>query len=323
MKNTLINFLFVGISAFTLNCFNGSVEDNVDYPTSESSDTMIVNFEYGEDFSESKWKNIYVIWMEDTTSGFLQNIFICQKLITGGVTGIALPFWKMNKYPLSLSDEIDAVTSATQANTDFSVSVVLKDSKRRNFDLYFEIDRSFEPNDWFSDQPALLYSVNVNLDDSTADYELTPIGWTPNESTQNKIPNTPIGQLQKEMKYITNHKDGSSFGDADERSSTRMVKKITASIKSSIPTNLVTAISNDFSISIFPNPAHKEVNIKSKEIITEVVISNIQGQTIFHIHPYTFETKFILTKNIAPRGTYFAKIKTSRGIGTHKILITD
>lgn len=323
MKNILVILLFTGISAFTLICISVSAEDYIDCPTNESSDTIIVNFEYGEDFSDSKWKNIYVIWMEDTTSGFLQNIFICQKLITGGVTGTALPFWKMNKYPLSSSDEIDAITSATQANTDFSVSAILKDSKIRNFDLYFEVDRSYEPNDWFSDQPALLYSVNVNLDDSTSEYELTPIGWTPNESTQNKIPNTPIGQLQKEMKYITHHKAGSSFGDNDERSSTRMVKKLTASIKSSIPTNLVPAISNDFSISIFPNPATKEINIKSKDIISEVLITTIQGHTIFHIYPNTFESKFILTRNIAPGGTYFAKIKTSKGIVIRKILITD
>lgn len=324
MKKTLKLLLFICISAFALNCIIDSAESTYqDNFSSNNLDTIIVNFEYGEDFSSSMWKNIYVIWMEDTTSGFIQNIFICQKLITGGITGTALPFWKINKYPISSSSEIDAVTSATKANTDFSVSAVLKDSTIRNFVLYFEVDRSFEPNDWFADQPALLYSANINLDDSISEYELLPIGWTPNETTQNVVPNTPIGQLMEEMKFITNHKEGSIFGNPDERSSTKMVKKITASIESSVATNIATSFTDDCSISLFPNPAHEQVNIKSNKIIQEVVITNMQGQTILQIQPKTFETAIPLSKDIAPKGTYLAKIKTSNGTSTHKILILE
>jgi len=323
MKNTLHLLILISISAFALYCKADSNEDILDNSASDSIYTITVNFEYDEDFSPSALKNIYIIWMEDTISGFIQNIFICQKLITGGLTGTVLPYWKINKYPVSSSSEIDAVTSATKANTDFSVSAVLKNSTIRNFVLYFEVDRYSEPNDWFTDQPARLYSVGVNLDDGTSEYELLPIGWTPNENTQNQIPNTPMGQLQKEMKYITNHKQGSSFGVADERSSTKMFKKITATIKSSVATKIVTLITDDFSISLFPNPTHEQVNIKSKEIIKEVIITNIQGQTILYIQPKTFETAIVLSKAFAPAGTYYAKIMTSKGVTTHKILITE
>lgn len=323
MKVILKLHLFACISVLALNGIVDSKEYNENNYSGDSLDTVVVNFDFNEDLASSPWKNIYVIWMEDTAATFIQNIFICQKLITGGLTGTALPFWKTNKYPVSSSTEIDAVTSATKANTDFSISTVLKDSSIRNFVIYFEVDKSFDANDWFTDQPALLYAVNVNLDDDIDEYELLPIGWTPNEQTQNKIPNTPIGKLQEEMRYITNHKEGSNFGNPDERSSTKMVKNITAIIKSSVATNIITSFTDYFDISIFPNPVRDEVNIKSKEVIEEVAIINLQGQTLARFQPNTIETTFLLSKDNAANGIYFVKIKTSLGISSHKIHIVE
>ena len=225
MKMCIKLFSIIILLVFILNCKTDSYENN------SGQDTIVVNFEYGVDLTPIPYKNIYSIWIEDTTSGFIQNINVCQKLIQGGLTGIGLPYWKINKYSVSSRHEIDAVTSATKANTNFSVSSVIRDKTVRKFILYFEVDRAYEPNDWFSDQPALLYSVNINIDDRTSVYELLPIGWTPNEYQQNIIPNTPMGKLQTEMRYITNSKAGLLFGAADTRSSTKMVKKITATLK--------------------------------------------------------------------------------------------
>jgi len=224
MKKVLQLLPFIFFSVFALKC-DRNYNEEVSYRYKIS-----VNFEYGVDLSPIEYKDIYVIWIEDMASGFLQNINVCQKLITGGLTGTALPYWKINKYPISSRSEVDAVTSATIANSNFSVSAVIKDNTVRKFVLYFEIDRAYEPNDWFSDQPALLYSANINLDESPSVYELLPAGWTPNEETQNIIQNTPMGKLQNEMRYITNLKTGSSFGAADSQSATKMVKKITATV---------------------------------------------------------------------------------------------
>jgi hypothetical protein len=224
MKKVLQLLPFIIFSAFALKCDRDS-QEVISYRY-----TINVNFEYGANLSPTEYKNIYVIWIEGMASGTVQNINVCQKLITGGLTGIVLPYWKMNKYPASSVNEVDAVTSATKSNSNFSVSAILKDNTVRKFVLYFEIDRAYEPNDWFSDQPALLYSVNINLDESLPVYELLPVGWTPNEETQNIIQNTPMGKLQNEMRYITNLKTGSSFGAVDPHSATKMVKKITATI---------------------------------------------------------------------------------------------
>jgi hypothetical protein len=193
-------------------------------PANTSGYKITINFEYGADFNSS---NIYVIWAENESSSFVQNISICQKLLNGSLTGIALPYWKINVYPSSDNTEVDAVTGATQAKTDFTVSADIKDSTVREFTLYFETDRSFNPNDWFSDQPAILYSAEINLDDNINTYELQAVGWTPNDRTENIIANTPQGILQDEMRYITHQKDGTSFGAVDSRGATKMVEKIT------------------------------------------------------------------------------------------------
>jgi hypothetical protein len=196
----------------------------------ESSTTILnLKFEYGVNLSSSAYKNIYVVWIEDTSSSYIQNLYICKKLVNGGLTGTALPYWKSNVYPKLSESDIDAVTGATNANSDFTISTGLEDTAVKKFTIYFEIDRSFDANDWFTDQPALLYSAIVNLD-SAKEYNLTPVGWTPNENTANVISNTPMGQLQKEMRYITNHKTNDTFGDSDTLSATSMVKKITLTV---------------------------------------------------------------------------------------------
>jgi len=209
----------------------GDNGENTDTITVEINrkDTLTLSFQYGEDGTSPDWTNIYVIWME--APGFIQNMFVCQKLIKGGLTGTALPYWKVNKYPQSSKNEIDAVTSATIGNTDFVITKVIKDSTLKSVTVNFETDRSFDPNDWFDNQPAILYSTTINLEDTTSNYELVPVGWTPNEDTKNQVDNTPMGKLQNEMRYISNYKNGSGFGDKDPRGATKMVKKISVEVK--------------------------------------------------------------------------------------------
>ncbi len=196
--------------------------------TTSDSVTLEVIYQHG---TTTSYKNIYVIWLENSSAGFLQNITVCNKLIHGGLTGTALPYWKMNKYPASDTNELNAVTGATKANQDFTVSALIKTSGIKNFTLYVEVDRSFDPNNWFSDQPAILYKSDIDLENSTAEYELAPFGWTPNSDTANIIPGTPAGTLQWDMRYITNYKNGPGFGDSDvSNRATNMVKKITVKV---------------------------------------------------------------------------------------------
>ncbi len=326
MKKVFHLLPLIIVSVFCLNFVAAPHKDETKNEITKDTNqyTIVVNFEYGESLTPTPYANIYVIWMEDSTSGFIQNMKVCYKLTHGGLTGTALPFWKVNKLPISIPAEVDAVTSATIANSDFTVSAVLKDSSVRRFVVYFEVDRSFEPNDWFSDQPALLYKANIDLDNPQLVQELYPLGWTPNEGTQNIVPNTPMGFIQKEMRHITHHKVGNTFGTPDPlHSSTRMVERITVTVVRPVVSISDIKGKGESGISIFPNPTNRQVNIKSNEIINEIEIINIQGQTILCIQPKTSETSFTLGKLIAPIGLYYAKITTSKGVGLHKILITE
>jgi hypothetical protein len=224
--NQLINFILL-IILILIN-FSCSKTEPIDI---SGKDTLEISFDYGTDLSPTAYKNIYVVWIQNTDQSFFQNLKICQKLITGGLTGTALPYWKTKIYPNSQTTEVDAVTSATIGNSNFTITSVIKNTDIRQFTVYLETDRSFDPNDWFGDQPALLYSANIDLESNVTEYELTPCGWTPNENTQNIIINTPKGELQNDLRYITNHKNGTAFGGNDSRSATSMVEKIILKIK--------------------------------------------------------------------------------------------
>jgi hypothetical protein len=223
-------------------------------PASPGEVTIQVSYTKGSaNFSSSI---VYVIWVENESKNYIQNLYICNSILGIGktLTGTALPYWKMNKYPDS---EVDGVTGATQKNTDFSVTKTLADNTIRQFKIYMEVDHSFDSNDWFNDQPALLYSTTVDLDNLQAEYTFNAVGWTRNDnesgSTSNKFKDDPphtsptIGQLQSELRYITNTMVAGTFGGeyTDNTAATNIVGSLKAVITvtadntpPSVPTNL-------------------------------------------------------------------------------------
>jgi hypothetical protein len=223
-------------------------------PASPGEVTIQVSYTKGSaNFSSSI---AYVIWVENDSKNYIQNLYICNSILGIGktLTGTALPYWKMNKYPIS---EVDGVTGATQKNTDFSVTRTLTDNTIRQFNIYMEVDHSFDSNDWFNDQPALLYSTTVDLDNLQAEYTFNAVGWTRNDnvsgSTSNKFKDDPphtsptIGQLQTELRYITNTMVAGTFGGeyTDNTAATNIVGSLKAVITvtadntpPSVPTNL-------------------------------------------------------------------------------------
>ena len=180
----------------------------------------------------SPYTNIYVIWAENPSVGFYYPIYICNRLlgIGGNLTGTALPYWKVNKYPNMNTTEVDAVTGATQKMTDFSVPFTIPERSPRQFTVYFETDASYNGNDWFADQPAILYKADINLDNLLSEHALEFVGWTPNENTVSSASiELVLGGLQSETRYITNLKISTSpdaFGGADDNPQTNLVGSI-------------------------------------------------------------------------------------------------
>ena len=180
-----------------------------------AGDSWKLDFKFGT-YSGSN-SNIYVIWAENPDEGFYYPIYICEKLTNGSLTGTVLPYWHINKYPQMDSVEIDAVTRATIKKQDFSVSFEMPADAPDEFTVYFETDVYYNGNDWFYDQPAILYKTEIDRNNMQTKYTLEFIGWTPNEtdvSNENQYKyisqvNLVLGALENETRYITNLKDKS------------------------------------------------------------------------------------------------------------------
>ncbi len=218
----LLSVILVTLSCLSCDFFNSN-----DSGSSVEGTQLQIDFANGEDYSYTK---AYAIWIENDSGEFIQNLFVCDRINLQNLTGTGLPYWEMNKRPISDNTEVDAVSGATQKRTDFSVSALLKADESR-FTIFFEVDHSFDPNDWFSDQPAILYSAEIDLSESISSYPLEFVGWTANENTANAIPNSPEGVLHSETRYITHQKlSNGDFGENDVRTATDMVGSITLTI---------------------------------------------------------------------------------------------
>lgn len=202
---------------------------------------LALDFEYGED-GASTYRNIYVAWIEDLSGNVIQNLVVCDRLvgIGGSLTNTALPFWKTKRYNAE-QVKLDAVTGATKAKQNFTVSANLKDITVDAFKVCFETDRSYDENDWFTDQPALLYSATVDRNAPKHTYALQLESWTPNEGTVSTLKDylgtISVGSTQTELRFITHSKDTKSgslppFGNpAPDRSSTCFVKSVTLRVE--------------------------------------------------------------------------------------------
>ena len=209
--------------------------------TPTTTPTLQLDFAYGTDGSSAS-PNIYVAWVEDMDGNVIQNLVVCNRVLGIGktLTNTALPFWKTFRYNAA-QVALDAVTGATIPKMDFSVSRTFKSATITKFKVCFETDRSFDKNDWFTDQPALLYSAIVDLTKAQTSYPLTLEAWTPNEGTKDTLiaylGSLGVGVRQTILGFITDKNDGSvppvyKFGALDTaQSATCFVKSITLTIK--------------------------------------------------------------------------------------------
>jgi len=138
----------------------------------------------------------FACWIEDENGTTLQPLRITN--FHFGVSGLGLPIWNRTvsktgdpdnvgaKTDLDYlndgpdKDEIDAVTAATE-DGDFAISrpSYFDTSTIRKFYILFEVDRSYNNNDFFtSDRPAMLYkSPLIDLDNLESEYTFTLKGW--------------------------------------------------------------------------------------------------------------------------------------------------
>lgn len=87
---------FTSAVVYTVTAYDGSSQSytvNVGHYKRK----FTLEFSYGT--YKPSYSNIYVIWAENTAQNFYYPIYICNRLIDGSLSGTALPYWKVNKYP--------------------------------------------------------------------------------------------------------------------------------------------------------------------------------------------------------------------------------
>ncbi len=211
MKTKLI--AIIALAAFT-SCIStpkGQVEENPEVLQTQPFDDGVpiqIKVERGEEY----YHPILALWLEDIDGNFIETIYLSQSIATGtfrfGVAKggewmpgerrrpAALPYWGHRRgvkapdglYLPTPDDPIpDAISGATP-KTSFVLNTTVKDGLKR-FKVYMEVNQTWDWNhSWHNNlypddeeyktsaQPALVYMVDVNLDNPQDTYRFSLIG---------------------------------------------------------------------------------------------------------------------------------------------------
>lgn len=166
-------------------------------------------------FTKGKQHNhpLMAIWIENADGKYLQTLYVSQSIGKGiyphGTTAsgrwepgeqrrpASLPYWAFKRgvkeadglyIPTSKTPIVDAYTGPTP-KANFILDANSDKMLPRQFKILFEINQSWDWNEYWtnamypnepeyktSSQPAIIYSVNIDLDNPSQEYSLIPIG---------------------------------------------------------------------------------------------------------------------------------------------------
>jgi len=175
----------------------------------ETGANLVFHFEKGESFNHP----LMALWIEDTAGNYLQTLYVAESIAKGiyghgdKSTGkwlpgpirrpATLPVWSYSRgvreddgyYIPTVSTALpDAVTGATPPG-DFVIISRLSRNAPPVFDVYFEINQSWDWNEYWTNnkypgdedyktscQPALVYKARIDRAINSPSAELTLIG---------------------------------------------------------------------------------------------------------------------------------------------------
>ncbi len=186
-----------------------TVHDTITTNYNEEGPVIVVNFTRGKSFNHP----LMALWVEDTNGNYLQTLYVAQS-IAKGIFGhgdassgkwmpgplrrpAALPVWAHSRnvkeedglfMPTDKTPLPDAVTGPTPESS-FTLISKLADNVPAVFDVYFEINQSWDWNEYWtnnkfpedneyktSSQPSLVYMARINTITGLNQVELKLIG---------------------------------------------------------------------------------------------------------------------------------------------------
>lgn len=170
---------------------------------------MLINFVWGKAFNHPT----FAVWLEKMDGEFIKTLFATEAISTGTwpygerepgkwepkeghqVRPAALPYWfhkRSNtdspKIPSHQSPLPDAITGATPGK-DLKLITGIDENIPKKFRLLVEVNQTWDWNEYWTNnkfpedndyktsaQPALVYAVTINLENTIDEYYLNPIG---------------------------------------------------------------------------------------------------------------------------------------------------
>ena len=209
-----MRLLLIGLlSVLLVSCNNKVVKNNtftfIKTNRSNEGKELSIQFYKGANHNHPT----LAVWLEDLEGNFLQNLYVTQYVGTGvyqfnstaprkwenkpgaNVWPATLPYWLHKKGPVNDEGDLmpspqypmpDAITSATppgsfilksKADLPLKFRVMMEVNQTWDWNSYWNNDKYPDNVNYKSScQPALVYSVTVDLDDEQSEYFLNPIG---------------------------------------------------------------------------------------------------------------------------------------------------
>ncbi len=204
MKTALSLSIFILIATLLLNCSSHANKIACKY-------TLTLNF---PEISPNGWDATYVAWIEDLNGNNLQNLYICEKVLTDitsnpdQLLGEPLPYWRKNKLSVIDLSQIDAITGAS-IQKSFKIARELYISNNNSkIIVCLEIDRAKNGNEYFDDRPSFIYKTDtIDLNNLKDSYSLKLNGFMADKTaTKGFAQNPPIKPIPDfyPNKYDTN-----------------------------------------------------------------------------------------------------------------------
>ena len=222
---------FIVISAIAIFLISGGKsKDSVKHVEQDfSGGKIVMELKVGSSFS-AKIKSFlffsytvtpqFAIWTEDLDGNYVETLYVTEKTAEGNFTGAkdgrkeALPYWSHKSGNANFSSGATAapkpdVVSGATPSSDIELLLGLKE-KHDRFRLMFEINRSYDYNDYYTEnsnpgdvgyntgysgQPAIVYSVVIDMNDANTSYSLKPVG--------HSSPTGEDGRLEKDLSNMT------------------------------------------------------------------------------------------------------------------------
>jgi len=207
-KSLLIGILMLSVCSFAQHNTETYVEQS--YGKGNNGSLITIKFEKGKEHNHP----LFAIWLADENGKYIQTLYVSQSIGKGIFRHVnhdsykhwesgeiqrpaALPYWAhqrniKNEFgtfnPTPRQPVVDAYTGATPSSS-FILKCETEKKLRGKYKIMLELNQSWDWNEYWtndkfpndkeyktSSQPALVYSVDIDLNNLAPEYLMKPIG---------------------------------------------------------------------------------------------------------------------------------------------------